>query len=297
MERVIVFLDYQNVYYGARHAFFGGRGKSTLGNVDPWELGRLIASRRHDRLLTQVRVYCGIPDTDREPNAYRAAERRASAWTNGSARTGAKANDDVDVFDALLAEYPEAAFHELVHYELRTLRYPSEWPKKSPHEKGVDVQLAVDFVRGAVSRLFDVGIIMSADTDLKPAWEVVLGEDPIDTWPFMFPSKEYWEDDDLMDQFFESKALIHAASRPTVELAAWGKPGDYVSLSMPEKPALLPPRWLRSAPGESDPAEAESFRAAAVERRAHRPEPALFCHYLDRADYDKVADLTDYYAN
>ena len=43
VESVVVFLDYQNVYHGARRAFFDGKGPSSWGNVWPLALGRLIA--------------------------------------------------------------------------------------------------------------------------------------------------------------------------------------------------------------------------------------------------------------
>jgi hypothetical protein len=40
-------------------------------------------------------------------------------------------------------------------------------------EKGIDVALAIDFVTMAVRGEYDVGVIMSTDTDLKPALEAV----------------------------------------------------------------------------------------------------------------------------
>lgn len=51
--------------------------------------------------------------------------------------------------------------------------YPYGWPKEKPEEKGIDVSLAVDFVRMAVQDEYNVGIIMSTDTDLKPALETL----------------------------------------------------------------------------------------------------------------------------
>lgn len=39
--------------------------------------------------------------------------------------------------------------------------------------KGVDVALAVDFVRLAMQRAYDVGVMFSSDTDLLPALETV----------------------------------------------------------------------------------------------------------------------------
>jgi NYN domain len=40
-------------------------------------------------------------------------------------------------------------------------------------EKGIDVALAVDFVRLACEGAFDVGVLFSRDTDLLPALEAV----------------------------------------------------------------------------------------------------------------------------
>jgi len=40
-------------------------------------------------------------------------------------------------------------------------------------EKGIDVELALDVVEGAIRREFDVGVIFSMDADLEPAIEHV----------------------------------------------------------------------------------------------------------------------------
>ena len=62
----------------------------------------------------------------------------------------------------------------------RPLRYPADWPIHAAEEKGIDVALAVDFVMMAVRHEYDVGVIMSTDTDLVPALEAVvsLGGNP-----------------------------------------------------------------------------------------------------------------------
>ncbi len=57
----------------------------------------------------------------------------------------------------------------------RTLRYPRDWPREREHEKGIDVQLAIHLVARAVRGEDEVGILMSTDTDLKPALEFVRG--------------------------------------------------------------------------------------------------------------------------
>ncbi len=55
----------------------------------------------------------------------------------------------------------------------RTLRYPVDWPATKAQQKGVDVALAIDFVALAIDEEYDVGVIASTDTDLKPALEYV----------------------------------------------------------------------------------------------------------------------------
>ena len=55
----------------------------------------------------------------------------------------------------------------------RSLRYPRGWPTVPAQEKGIDVALAVDFVKLAVEGDYDVGVMLSTDNDLLPALEVV----------------------------------------------------------------------------------------------------------------------------
>ena len=55
----------------------------------------------------------------------------------------------------------------------RELKYPEDFPVSRPKEKGVDVVLAVDFVSEAIAGSYDVGVIVSTDTDLRPALEYV----------------------------------------------------------------------------------------------------------------------------
>jgi NYN domain len=50
----------------------------------------------------------------------------------------------------------------------------ADYPLSKPEEKGVDVQLAVDFIAMAIRGEYDVGVLMSEDTDLKPPLEAVV---------------------------------------------------------------------------------------------------------------------------
>lgn len=145
MERVAVFVDYQNVYATARAAFHSRPYPVAAGQVDPLALGRLlVAKRRRPSVLEQVRVYRGLPDPRREATTYAANERQAAAWDRHAPAV--------------------ASFR-------RPLRYPTGWPRERAIEKGVDVALAVDFVRLAAEGSYDVGVLFSMDTDLVPALE------------------------------------------------------------------------------------------------------------------------------
>lgn len=147
-DRVVVFLDYQNVYMGARSAFHPYGAPSPAGQVDPYRLGELLVSKGPpdvERELTEVRIYRGQPDSQKDPKGYAANDRQCRHWET----------------------LPKATVIT------RTLRYPLDWPREKEQEKGIDVQLAIDLVAGAVRREYEVGILMSTDTDLKPALEFV----------------------------------------------------------------------------------------------------------------------------
>ena len=143
---VVVFLDYQNVYMSAREAFhpYGSPGQD--GQVDPLKLAELITSKSpFDRQLTEVRVFRGQPDSEKDPRGYAANDRQCQSWRRLPKTT----------------------------VLTRTLQYPHDWPEEKEREKGIDVKLAIDLVAMAVRRDYDVGILMSRDTDLKPALEFV----------------------------------------------------------------------------------------------------------------------------
>lgn len=103
----------------------------------------------------------------------------------------------------------------------RPLRYPRDWPITPAEEKGIDVALTIDVVTMAVDREYEVGVVLSTDTDISPALEYVLKRIP----------------------------------KVRMEVAAW-----HVSYN----------RALRVEGGH------------------------LWCHRLMKADYDRVADYTDY---
>ncbi|GIK78449.1 MAG: hypothetical protein BroJett022_21390 [Actinomycetes bacterium] len=146
--RVAVFLDYQNVYMGARSAFHAHGTAHQDGQIDPCRLAKLLVSKGPpdvDRELSEVRIYRGQPDPQKDPRGYAANDRQCNHWRTLPNTT----------------------------VITQTLRYPYGWPREKEQEKGIDVKLAIDLVAGAVRRDYEVAILMSTDTDLKPALEFV----------------------------------------------------------------------------------------------------------------------------
>jgi len=150
-QRVIVFLDWQNIYNSARRAFHHESAAPHIeGQIDPLLMGQYLAALNPGQELLQVRVYRGLPDSTKQPKGFAANERQTAAWLSS----------------------------HLVHVTRRALQYPRGWPEGSlpgekPREKGIDVALAIDFVRLAIEDTYDVGILVSSDTDLTPALEAV----------------------------------------------------------------------------------------------------------------------------
>lgn len=145
----MLFIDYQNTYHAAREVFHDWDARSWEGQFHPGPLGEFIVEGSpFDRELVGVRIYRGLPSSDKDPKGYGAALSQIEAWKS----------------------------HPRVAPTMRPLRYPDGWPDEKAEEKGIDVSIAVDFVVGAVKGAFDVGILMSLDTDLKPALEAVTGQ-------------------------------------------------------------------------------------------------------------------------
>lgn len=145
--RVVVFVDHNNAYKDARRAFFEDYDPGVMGQYAPRLLGDLLIARGPaGRTLEEVRLYTGRPDGSRDARTYAAHMRQSAAWAK------------------------QARVRQLY----RALRYPPNYPASPAVQKGVDVALAVDVVRLFVEKRFDVGIVVSTDTDLVPALEAVI---------------------------------------------------------------------------------------------------------------------------
>ena len=148
-DRVMLFVDDQNSYWAARNTFHhAGTPWFWEGQFNPMLVGEhIVASSPFDRSLAGVRVYRGLPSAKYDRKGYGAARAQIDAWRGAG-----------------------------VTVVSRPLRYPPDYPQSKAEEKGIDVALAVDFVMGAVEGWYDVGIVMSLDTDLQPALESVASE-------------------------------------------------------------------------------------------------------------------------
>jgi uncharacterized LabA/DUF88 family protein len=145
VQRVVLFLDYQNVYHRAREAFCDGEVAAREGQVNPLALGHLLASRVPGGRLAGVRLYRGRPSKRRDPRSYAAFRRQTAKQVN-------RGNGMVTVV-------------------ARDLRYLQDRPRRPAQENGIDVALAVDFVMMVARSECDVGILFSSDTELVPALE------------------------------------------------------------------------------------------------------------------------------
>ena len=145
--RVVVFIDYMNLFNDARAAFFAFPFGPSDGQMSPMRLGRLLCGRQPlgtstPRSCVGVRVYRGRPDPRKEPKTYSAHMRQCAAWEAEGATVAT-----------------------------RPLRYPRDWPDRREEEKGIDVQIAIDMVMMAINGELDVAILASTDTDQRPVLE------------------------------------------------------------------------------------------------------------------------------
>ncbi len=146
-QRVWLYIDYQNVHLSVREAFAPPGTPHHLTLIHPSKYGDALMARRKAKgrggVLEQIHVYRGQPSSDREATSASRNKAQSAEWSR----------------DPRLTMYN------------RPLRYPRNWPSIPAREKGVDVKLALDFVRAAVDGSADVLILASRDTDLVPALE------------------------------------------------------------------------------------------------------------------------------
>ncbi|MCY4193959.1 MAG: NYN domain-containing protein [bacterium] len=154
-HRVVVFIDYQNVYHLARSAFgHEGSPDRNVGHVYPLKVGEMLCdlgrSSLPDRELGGVRVYRGLPDARSGADLVRFTSRQIAGWQRSA---------------GIVVKTRPLAYHQ------STAGGRTVWRAQ---EKGVDVMLAVDVVDMARTDAYDTAVVFSADTDLLPALEAAV---------------------------------------------------------------------------------------------------------------------------
>lgn len=137
----MAFIDGQNLFQHAKEAF-----GHYHPNYDPIKLHAHVCAA-NGWTPNLVRFYSGIPTVANDP-------RWAGWWSN---RVIALKRAGVHVTTRPLRYRTEYAFDENGAEKIITV----------PHEKGIDVRLALDIVSCAITKQFDVAVIYSQDQDLS----------------------------------------------------------------------------------------------------------------------------------
>lgn len=140
LKHAVAFVDGQNLYRHAKDAF--GHHHP---NYDPVKLHHLVCAR-YNWKPTLVRFYTGVPSVEVTP-------MWSGYWSN---RVLALKRQNVVVTTRPIRYHTEAV--ETANGGIKHVT--------TPHEKGIDVRLALDVVHLARTRQFDVGVIFSQDSDL-----------------------------------------------------------------------------------------------------------------------------------
>jgi hypothetical protein len=135
-KRVVAFFDGQNLFNAAKRAF-----GYQFPNYDPTALSQRLCADK-GWTLAQVRFYTGIPEKTEDYPRY-------AFWTAKLAQMG---RQGVEAFSRSL-RYQDVSVGGTV--------------KRQGHEKGIDVRLALDVLRGAIDYTFDVAMVFSQDQDLS----------------------------------------------------------------------------------------------------------------------------------
>ena len=160
VKRAVVFIEGQNLYHAARHAF-----GYTYPNYEIAKLANKICSDKGWE-LNGIRFYTGVPKRGVDPLWHEFWSRKL--------RSAKK--EGIDVFTRELREHLVSVdiclrdlFPDDENWKTISRRY-AEWATYEfidSFEKGVDVRIAIDIIRFALKREYDVGGIFSQDQDLS----------------------------------------------------------------------------------------------------------------------------------
>ena len=143
INRAVAFVDGQNLFHAAREAF-----GYTYPNYDIVALSEKVCQSRGWQ-LQQTRFYTGIPDAS--DNAF-----WHGFWANKL---------------LTLSRRNVYVFSRSLRYRNRVVKLPdgTEHSFLAGEEKGIDVRLAIDVIRMAHRKEYDVALVFSQDQDLSEA--------------------------------------------------------------------------------------------------------------------------------
>lgn len=141
VKRAIAFIDGQNLYHSVREAF-----GYTYPNYDVLAISKAIcASQGWD--LGDVYFYTGVPDASDNQNWHDFCMRKL----------------------AVMGRHGIHLYSRSLSYRNKVVRLPdgTEATYLSGEEKGIDVRIAIDLIRLAHRRAYDVALVFSQDQDLS----------------------------------------------------------------------------------------------------------------------------------
>jgi len=148
VKRAIAFFDGQNLFHCAKKAF-----GYPWANYDPVKLAQAICTQNAWN-LAQTRFYTGIHSPHRNAHLH-------GFWKNKLMVLGRQPNIHI--------------FSRPLRYRQKTVELPdgSILTFDTAEEKGVDVRIALDLIRLAMRKQYDVALVFSQDQDLSEAAEEV----------------------------------------------------------------------------------------------------------------------------
>lgn len=156
--RVHAFVDGQNLFYAVRTQFGYG-----FPNYDVRKLAEYVKRVEQNRVLSQVHFYTGLHDRREDPFWHEFWSKKLLAMQHAGIRTLSRPLKYADI------QVP------LPGGGSKTIR--------RGREKGIDIRLALDLVRLARRKEYDVAVIFSLDTDLIEAvHEVYEIRQELGTW-------------------------------------------------------------------------------------------------------------------
>jgi len=141
IKRAYAFVDGQNLFYASKEAF----GYS-YPNYDPLALANALC-RKHTWNMTKVYFYTGIPDVSDKPGWNQFWQKKLAVMGTRGIET----------------------FARPLRYRNQHLRLPDGTYTTAlvGQEKGIDVRIALDVMRLALQKSYDVALIFSQDQDLS----------------------------------------------------------------------------------------------------------------------------------